>query len=188
MRRSAVIYIVILAILAGFYYYLNNRPQAAETANETPESTPAAIEYLFNAEDGLPIRVHIESKGGDVVEVARDAENAWALTLPIEAPADQGTVEAAVGQVSTIRILDRVPNLAKDAVGLDDPEFMITIQFTSDVERIVNVGVLTPTESGYYTNQQGDEEILIIGNSALDALIGLLTNPPYLVATETPPP
>ncbi len=188
MRRSAsIIYIIILAILAGLYYYLNNRPETAETDSETPASTPAAIEYLFNFEDGLPTRIHIESKAGDVVEVARDAENAWALTMPVEAAADQGTVEAAAGQVSTIRVLDRVPNLPKDAVGLDDPEFIITIQFTSDVERIIKVGVLTPTESGYYANQ-GDDEILIVSNSALDALIGLLTNPPYLTETETPLP
>jgi len=188
MRRSTAIYIVILAILAGFYYYLNNRPQAGETDSETPESTSAAIEYLFSFEDDLPTRIHIESKAGDVVEVARDAENVWALTLPFKAPADQGPVEAAVGQISTIRVLDRVPNLPKDAVGLDDPEFIITIQFTSNMERIIEVGVLTPTESGYYTNQRGDNKILIASNSALDALIGLLTNPPYLATTETPPP
>ncbi|HKI54032.1 MAG TPA: hypothetical protein VJ987_07885, partial [Anaerolineales bacterium] len=138
MRRSAsIIYIILLAILAGLYYFLNNRPETADS--EISTSTSVAVEYLFNSEDGLPTRIHIESRAGDVVEVARDAENAWALTMPVEAPADQGTVEAAAGQVSTIRVLDRVPNLPKDAVGLDDPEFMITIQFTSDVERIVKV-------------------------------------------------
>jgi len=185
MRRSAsIIYIVLLAILAGLYYYLNNRPPEAADSG-TPSSTTVAVEYLFNFEDGFPIRIHIESKDGETVEVARDAENAWAFVLPIEAPADQGSVEAAAGQVSTIRVLDHVPNLEAGAVGLDNPDFTITIHFTSDVERKIEIGVLTPTQSGYYVSR-GDGEILIVNKSALDALIGLLTDPPYL-ATETPP-
>ena len=184
MRRSTVTYILLLTVLAGLYYYLNNRPQ--ETVDETPTPTSEPIEYLFSVDDGLPTRIHIESKDGKVVEVERNAENAWVVTLPVEASADQGAVEAAAGQVSTIRVLDHVPDLPTDAVGLDDPEFTLTIQFTSDIERIVEVGVLTPTEHGYYISR-GDGDILIVGNAPLDALIGLLTNPPYL-ATETPSP
>lgn len=183
MRRSAsIIYIILLAILAGLYFYLNNRSESIDTELSIPTSTPT--EYLFSFEDGLPTRIHIESENGEAVEVARDAENAWVLLQPTEASADQGVVEAAASQITTLRIIDRVPGLAADAVGLDSPQFTITIQFTNDVERIIDIGVLTPTESGYYVSR-GDGEILIVNNSALDALIELLTNPPYL-ATETP--
>lgn len=181
-RSSSIIYIILLAILAGLYYFLNNRPESVD--NETPTFTPAAVEYLFNSEDGLPTRIHIESQDGETVEVARDAENAWTFLQPVEASADQGSVEAAVGQVTTLRIIDHVPDLDPGTVGLDSPDFTITVQFTSNMERIIKVGVLTPTESGYYVSR-GDGEILIVNNSALDALIGLLTDPPYL-ATETP--
>lgn len=183
-RSSSIIYIILLAILAGIYYFLNNRPESVDS--ETPISTPAAAEYLFDSEDGLPTRIRIESRDGETVEVARDAENAWAILQPVEASADQGLVEAAAGQVTTIRVIDHLPDLDPETVGLDSPDYTITIQFTSNVERIISVGVLTPTESGYYVSR-GDGEILIVNNSALDALIGLLTDPPYL-ATETPLP
>ena len=181
-RSSSIIYIILLAILAGLYYFLNNRPETVD--NETP--TSAVVEYLFNSEDGLPTRIHIEAQDGETVEVARDAENAWVFLQPVEAPADQGSVEAAAGQVTTLRVIDRVPNIDPGTVGLDNPYYTITIQFTNNMERIINVGVLTPTETGYYVSR-GDGEILIVNNSALDALIGLLTDPPYL-ATETPDP
>jgi len=183
-RSSSIIYIILLAILAGLYYFLNNRPETVD--NETPTSTVATVEYLFNSVDGLPTRIHIESQDGENVEVARDAENAWAFLQPVEAPADQGSVEAAAGQVTTLRVIDHVPNIDSGTVGLDNPHYTITIQFTNNMERIIKVGVLTPTESGYYVSR-GDGEILIVNNSALDALIGLLTDPPYL-ATETPAP
>lgn len=185
MRRSvSIIYIIILVILAGLYYYLNNRPQS--DIGETPEVTIAPAEYLFSFEDGVLTSIRIESRDGETVEVARNVENAWEFLLPIETSADQGLVEAAVNQVPTIRVLDHLPNLTAETVGLDAPEYKITVQFTGDVERIINIGVLTPTESGYYINR-GDGEILIASNIPLDALIGLLTDPPYL-ATETPLP
>lgn len=185
MRRSTGIYILLLVILAGLYYYLNNRPQKIEDQNAVID-TPESVEYLFNPSDGLPSLIRVESGTGEIVEVARNADNAWALTKPIEATADQGPVEAAAGQATTIRVLDHIPDLSKDAVGLDNPVYKITIQFTNNVERIVNIGVLTPTGNGYYANR-GDGSIMIVSNTGLDTLIGFLTNPPYL-ATLTPPP
>ena len=182
MRRSAGIYIFLLAILVGAYYFINNRPPKVD--DEISLSTPIPVEYLFSIEDGLPTRILIESKAGDTVEITRNEENAWVVTLPIETAADQGMVEAAASQITTTRILDHIPNLEKALVGLDDPEFILTIRFSGDVERIIDIGVLTPTGSGYYANR-GDDEIVIISNTGLDALIGFLSNPPYL-ATETP--
>ena len=183
MRRSTIIYLLLLVVLAGLYYYLNNRPQEAD---ELSSSTPAAVEYLFQPSDGLPTRIRISSKSGEVVELARNSENAWMLTLPTEALADQGPVEAAAGQITTIRILDHIPNLAENAVGLDDPAYTFTVEFSGDVERIIEIGVLTPTGNGYYASR-GDGDILILSNSALDAFIDFLSDPPY-PATETPPP
>jgi len=182
MRRSTVVYLVLLLVLAGVYYYLNNREQPADiTVTLEPESQ---VSYLFTAEDGLPTSIRIEAKNGETVEVARDADGAWALILPIEATADQAAAEAAASQVTTLRILDRVPDVDPEIVGLSEPEYTLIIRFTSGVERKAVFGVITPTESGYYV-RNADGEIVIVSKSSLDSLLGLLTNPPYL---ETPLP
>ncbi|HEX9838765.1 MAG TPA: hypothetical protein VGA72_05435 [Anaerolineales bacterium] len=182
MRRSTVVYLVLLLVLAGVYYYLNNREQPADiTVTLEPESE---VSYLFTAEDGLPTSIRIEAKNGETVEVARDADEAWALILPIEATADQAAAEAAASQVATLRILDRVPDVDPEIVGLSIPEYTLVIRFTSGVERKAEIGVITPTESGYYV-RNADGEIVIVSKSSLDSLLGLLTNPPYL---ETPLP
>ncbi|HEX5943245.1 MAG TPA: DUF4340 domain-containing protein, partial [Anaerolineales bacterium] len=91
--------------------------------------------------------------------------------------------EAAASQVSTMRILDTVPDLDPGIIGLDDPEYVLTLKFTSGGQRTVDVGVITPTESGYYVRDA--DKTVIVSRSAIDALLGLLTNPPYL---ETPTP
>jgi len=182
MRRSTVVYLLLFLTLAGVYYYLNNRAQPADILVTVEPSSE--VSYLFTAEDGLPTGIRVESKAGDTVEVVRDADNAWALTLPIEAKADQGLAEAAASQVTTMQILDNIPDIDLEIVGLSVPEYSLMIKFTSGVERKVEIGVITPTESGYYVrNTNGD--VLIVSRSAVDALLGLLNNPPYL---ETPTP
>ena len=83
-----------------------------------------------------------------------------------------------------MQILDRLPDIDPEIVGLTDPEYNILVKFTSGVERNVKIGVITPTESGYYV-QNTDGETVIVSKSSVDALLGLLNNPPYL---ETPTP
>ena len=181
IRRSTVVYIVLLLVLAGAYYYLNNREQPADielTAEPVPE-----VSYLFPAEEGIPTSIRIESNSGETVEVARGEDNAWALTQPVEASAEQGAAEAAASQVSTMRIVDTVPDVDLGIIGLEDPEYVLTIKLTSGEERTVDIGVITPTESGYYVRD--GERLVIVSRSAIDALLGLLRDPPYM---ETPAP
>jgi|SRR5688500_197238 len=182
MRQSTVIYLVLFLIVIGAYYYINNREQPADIALTLEPTTE--ISYLFTAEDGLPTSIRIESKAGNTVEVARNAENAWMVILPSEATADQASAEAAASQVTTMQILDRIPDINPEIVGLTEPEYNIVVKFTSGVERNVKIGVITPTESGYYV-QNIDSETVIVSKSSVDALLGLLNNPPYL---ETPTP
>ena len=181
MRRSTVIVVLLFLVMAGGYYFLNNRPKPADIAlTLEPADT---ISYLFSSADGVPVSIRVESKTGEVVELARNAENAWALTRPFEAAAEQGSAEAAASQITTLRILDRLPNISPKDVGLDVPEYTLIVKFTNAVERIAEIGVVTPTGSGYYVRT--NNEIVSVSASAIDAIIGLLTNPPY---AETPTP
>jgi hypothetical protein len=184
IRPSTVVYLVLLLALVGAYFYLKNREQSADievTVEPTSEVTQA---YLFPAEEGIPTRIRIESNTRGTVEVERDAEDAWVLTEPVEAPADQAAAEAAASQLTTMRIMDTVPDIDPQIVGLEDPEYVLTVTFTSAGERTVDIGVITPTESGYYVRNTAGE-MVIVSRNAIDPLIGLLDNPPYL---ETPTP
>ena len=185
MRRSTIIYILLLAFILGAYYYLNNREKPADIAI-TAEPNIEEPSYLFTPADGVPSYIRIQSKDLTVVEVARGTDNAWALIQPTEGAADQGSVEAAASQIAVMQILDRLPDIAPKDVGLDDPEYKMILKFTSGVERNVDIGVITPTESGYYVRVNGGE-IVIVSNSSVDSLLGLLSNPPY-PPMETPPP
>lgn len=181
MRRSTIVFVLLFIAAAVVYYFINNREEPADISlTLEPEDVVA---YLFSADEGVPSGIRVEAKDGAVVEVARDADNAWALIQPFEAAANSGSVEAAASQITTMRVLDTLPGVDLDVVGLKDPEYELTVKFT-DVERNASIGVITPTGNGYYVLNQ-DGEVVIVSASAVDGLLNLLTNPPYL---ETPTP
>jgi hypothetical protein len=182
IRPSTVVYLVLLLALVGAYFYLKNRPQSADIEVTVEPSAEVAQAYLFPAEEGKPTSIRIESKAGQSVAVVRDADNVWMLIQPVEAKADPAAAEAAASQVTTMRILDTVPDVDLKIVGLEEPEYLLTVKFMSGGERTVDVGVITPTESGYYARDPAGE-VVIVSRDAIDPLIGLLDNPPYL---ETP--
>ena len=183
IRRSTVVYILILLAVAGLYFFMKSREQSAEPS-ATPEATEE-VSYLFTAEKGTPTSILIQAKSGEEVELARSAENAWIVKQPLETEAEQGSSEAAASQVSAMRILERTQEIDPDVVGLKEPDYILTVKFTSGTERTVRIGVITPSESGYYVQNADGGEVLIVSKSSVDALLRLLTSPPY---QETPTP
>ena len=188
IRRSTVVYILLLVVLVGAYFYIKNRSQtkANIALTLTPEATSEPLNYLFTSDEGVPSSIRIQSKAGEAVELARDASGAWALTQPVAAKADQGSAEAAATQVETMRILNKVTNLDPGVAGLKTPEYVLTVKFPK-VERTINIGVVTPSENGYFVQDAAGGDIQIVSKSAVDALVTLLTSPPYL-ETLTPSP
>ncbi len=186
IRRSTVVYILLLLILVGAYFFIKYRAKTPDTAATITAEPSVVVTYLFPAEEGTPSDIRVESKTGKTVEVKRDTGTTWTLTQPIEAKADPAAAEAAATQVTTIRVLDSVPSVDPKVVGLDVPEYVLTIKFTSGVERKVDVGVVTPSESGYYVRDTSGK-IVIVSKDAIDALLSLLENPPYQ-ETLTPSP
>lgn len=184
MRRSTVVFLVLMLITLGAYYFVSKNPKKDDTAATTPIPTATEVSYLFTSDSGTPKSIHIESSSGETVEVARIG-NVWQVTKPIWAAADQGSIEAAVTQITTMSIVNRVKDVTPKDVGLDVPSDKIVIQFTNGAEQNVEIGVLTPTETGYYV-RVNNGDIVIISKSAIDALTSMLTTPPF-IATATPP-
>jgi uncharacterized protein DUF4340 len=189
MRRSTVVILLLLVIVAGVYYYVNNRAKSTDNTVSLTQAPTKEVSYLFNAQDGIPNDIRVESQTGETVELARDDKNAWAVKLPIAMAADQGSAEAAASQLTTIQITDKLAARAVNPndVGLDKPKYILTVKYANGVERKANIGVVTPSESGYYAQLDDDSQIVIVSKDSVDALTGLLTNPPY-AQTLTPSP
>jgi hypothetical protein len=179
IRQNTWILLVVLAALVGFSYYLTNQ-KIKQAAQATPTTSTAT---LFSSSDGSPIDIKISDNIGNTFEVVRSASGAWAVKAPIVTSADQGFAEAAASQISAITVIGNV-QLGPDIVGLDKPSYVINLTFSSNKTHKLTVGSVTPVQNGYYVQLDGSQ-IQIADKQGLDAVIGLLNNPPY-AATLTP--
>lgn len=172
--------ILMLAALVGLAFYLNREKEKTGAQDVTPtlETT-----YIFTAADGIVSSIEVKPAEGETVKIARNAENAWAVTLPIEAEANQGMAEAAATQVSALSIVSPIDG-KPGVFGFDNPAYIITIEFKNGAKHTLEVGDTTPTNSGYYVRVDKDK-MMITDLSGIDALLQIGFFPPYL---NTPTP
>jgi len=180
-RTGTWITLLLLAALIGLAYYLNRNEPIAET-----EATPALeATFVISEQDGNITGIEIKPVDGETVKVARNGEKVWALELPSATEADQGLVEAAASQITALKIIGEVDADAS-ILGLDEPAYVITIEFADGTKRTLEVGDTTPTRSGYYVRVD-KKKTLILTLSGIDSLTNLTRFPPYL-NTPTPTP
>ena len=181
-RVDTLIAVLLLAALIGFAFYLNREKKILEA-----EATPVSVEttFVFNESDGIANSIEVKPATGETVKVARDANNVWALELPIKTEADQSYAEAAASQLSALQIISTV-DADPSIFGFDAPVYIITIGFADGKTHTLEIGDSTPTNSGYYVRLDKNK-MMIVGLSGIDALTQLAIFPPYL-NTPTPFP
>jgi hypothetical protein len=199
-RAGTWIAVILLIALVGLTFYLKSEKEKSVIADVTPVSVP---EYIFSAEDGFVSSIEIKPADGEAVKVARNAENVWAVEMPIAGEANQGMAEAAASQVSALQVLSQIANSDPEIFGLKNPAFVIALEFQSGKKHTLEVGDATPTNTGFYVRLDNGK-IMIADISGIGALLQLGYAPPYLntptptalpptptavpAATETPTP
>lgn len=188
VKRPTWILLIVLALVIGAYFYLQERPLKAT------ELSPTAFKpgFLITKDSGALTKIHILDAQGNSLQMERDASGNWAITQPEPAAANQSQAEAAETQffaLSVLTTLETSPVL--DVIGLNPPAYTITLGFFGNTQKVLDVGGLTPTGSGYYVRLEG--KFYVISQSSINAVLGLLRNPPYaatptIPATETPNP
>ena len=181
IRRSTLVVLIILAALIAFTFYLRNQ-KAQQAAAATPTSSGTS-KSLFAAAEGNVTEIKVQDSAGISVDLARDQSGKWVLKAPKAADADQAAAEAAATQVTALHVLS-TPPLTLDIAGLSQPAYIMTFTFSSGKSHKLAVGAETPIQDGYYTSLDSGP-VQIVDLQGLNALIRLLTEPPY-PATPTP--
>jgi hypothetical protein len=180
-RAGTWLAVLLLIALIGLTVYLKREKEKAVIAEATPVSE---METIFAA-DGIVSSIEIKPTDGETVKLARNAENAWVVKMPLEAEADQGLAEAAATQISALQVISRIDDGKSPSVfGFDTPAVIITIEFAGGKKRTLEVGDATPTNSGYYVRVDKDK-MMVTDLSGIEALLQLGFFPPYL---NTPTP
>lgn len=186
IRRSTWITFAIFIVLGLLTWVL--LPQLKkndETAETTPTAQPTkSLLYDITTQDVTWVK--IADASGSAVEVERASASAsWVLVGETEETSDNDRINAMVGVLVNLpaaKTFDTAPGL--DVVGLDDPDYTITIRTYTGDEIVTKIGNLNVVGTGYYV-QVGGDPVVLVSNIVLDQVLGIIKEPP-LAATPTP--
>jgi hypothetical protein len=181
IRRSTwIILLVFLVWLGGAWYF--QKYQAEKAAAVTPT---VARKLLFEGVDQEQISgIEITSALGQTFAVAKDQDGNWVIEGFTAADTNTYQIEDMLSQLSNLTILSELdPSLALESVGLKVPIYTLKLTLQDGQQRIVQLGNVTPTGSGYYAKKE-NSTVAVVTKYVVDNLINYLDNPP--LATPVP--
>ncbi len=176
IRPTTWIAVVAFIAIIALAVYLNRKTQSDLLAQ--PTLAVAEKSFVF-PKDAVISSIEIKSLKGDAVKIERGTDKAWVLILPEKAAADQAACEAAASQAAALSIdlsIDAVNNLSD--FGLNHPAYTISVSFKNGETSVLIVGDASPSATGYYA-QLDKGSVNVVSKSGIDALLSLLTAPPY---------
>jgi hypothetical protein len=183
VKRPTWILLTILILVVGIYFLIKTNP----TKSIVPTPTASGNTFLITQADGTLQSLHIKDDNNHILQMQRDLSKTWVITAPKSAKADQalsGAAETQVGALRIVTVIETPPEAS--LLGLEIPAYTLELGFVSGISHKIEIGNMTPTNSGYYIRYD-DGKIYVISQAGIDALVNLLTAPPY-PATETPVP
>lgn len=151
--RKILIYALILAFVAGYYYYFEVYKRKQEQLKQASQSK------VFTLDKEVIDRITLKTKD-NIILIKED--NTWNITSPIEVEADQarvGDVLSVLVNLESQRSIGPSGNLAD--FGLVDP--VVTVQFSAGpAEYFIHVGSQTPTMRFRYAQSSGRDDIFLI--------------------------
>jgi len=111
-------------------------------------------------------------QGAVEVEIQKTPEGAWVIRKPVEAPADPGTVNSVLGEISALRAAEFVADSEGDLAlyGLTAPaqSFEVKTQVTN---RVLQIGQANPKDTNQVFARMADRPfVFTLPKSALDPL------------------
>src|SRR6266704_2887989 len=161
---------LLLATLAGLFWWSNKKEAAATKA----PAAPTATKIVEVPQDQIQ-SLTIEKAGSESIELKRVAGK-WSITAPNALPADQDAVSSLLstfGALNADKLLDeKAPNL--EQFGLTKPSLSVTATKQDGKTVKLLFGDETPTSTGSYAELGGDPRVFIVASyhkSSLDKTV-----------------
>lgn len=185
VRRSTWIVLAIFVLMVAAAVLLPRLQKTDETPESTATNQPTQIKvYDLGLED--VVWIQFMDMQGKLVEVERESPTAdWVMVGESVDTSDSIRIGSIAGQLMAMQALRTFETeLGVNAVGIDNPNYTVTVRTATGDVIINKIGNLNAVGSGYYIKVD-DEPVVIVAKIVLDEILGILTEPP-LAATPTP--
>jgi hypothetical protein len=186
IRRSTLIVVILFVLVAGFWIYLQKKPASSQSAQATLTPAPSLLNLAANSVTAFKL---VDSEGQVMIRVGTDGQ--WTVEQPANSTITPGNIQEILSQLAGISVvLSFTSAPPEEGTGLGKPAYTLSISTTTGPDRVIKVGMATPTDSGYYV--QVDQALpVVISKNAIDRVAELLrstrpTPTPLPSSTVTP--
>jgi len=156
--RTALIYLAVLAVLAGYFYYF----EVVRRQARTEEKETALL--LFQVEKAKITALQLDKDDGNPIVL--DKKTRWQIIEPIYSPADEFTVGSLLTSLESFKMEREVEAEAQDLqpYGLDKPR--LHLSFLADGTRHdLRVGSKAVVANQYYASGDRQNRVVLIATS-----------------------
>ncbi|MGI6189114.1 MAG: DUF4340 domain-containing protein [Caldicoprobacteraceae bacterium] len=155
-QRNAIALVVALALLAGVYLYITNRPKA-----EPEDDSDEQIEISKFDKDSI-VKMVLESAEGTLT--LEKADDKWTVDYSRPVELKETAVDDIAYSFSSLyaeRMIDENPE-DLSVYGLDKPAVKATAYLKDGTVRVLYLGNKTPAGNTYYLMAEGDPKVYTV--------------------------
>jgi hypothetical protein len=161
--KSLLVLLIVALGLGAYIYFVESKRDVDDTAKK---------DKVFAVQAGSIDEITIRSASGDETTLKKTGTD-WAVTAPVQAPADQSTASSIASTIETLDIQnsleDNPPSVTQ--YGLDPARFSVTFKAKGDqTSHRLDVGNKTPTGSDLYARIGGQPKLFLISGYLEDTL------------------
>jgi hypothetical protein len=152
--RTALIYLAILALLAGYFAYFEGVRRKARLAEEQ------RAHLVFQVDEGKITALKMMSRGGKPIALTKD-DGHWRLTEPIQSGADDFVLRGFVAALAGLKVERQVKSAVQDLspYGLHEPSLHLAFEAAGTWHNL-RIGAKAPVGDYFYAS--GDEETRVV--------------------------
>jgi hypothetical protein len=178
-RPTWILLAIFVVVLAAAWLWQRSQTNKVE---EEPTATPAP--RLLDLDTSTIRDVKLEDAQGKQLYLRRIGGGNWIMTEPDRQNVDLEKVNGVVEQLGFAEVISELSTPpAQDQTGLGKPAYKLTITDQSGKKYLIEIGVETPTQSGYYIRKDG--VVYVADKFGIDSLVDMLENPPIQPPTAT---
>jgi hypothetical protein len=181
IKKPTWILLIIFLLALGSAVFLDKNPGiTAGLHTSTPTLYPNLLSGFSSASASS---IEFTPTQGEHILIEKKADNSWEIK-GLEKTASQGKIEQLLTNISDLKIFAVMASgLKLDEVGLSQNPALLKIEYISGQGKLIKIGKLTQTDSGYYA-QVDDGPILVISKFGLTSVLDML-NPPSLLGDSS---
>jgi hypothetical protein len=179
--RTVLIYLGIVALLAGYLYYFEGVREKARLSDKE------RARLLFEVEASKISALRLSPAAGKRMALVRDGE--WRLTEPIQSPADAFVLRGLLAALAGLKGERPVEDATQDLrpYGLDRPTLFLVFEAAGRWYNL-RIGAKTPVGDHFYASGDQENRVVLIAaseESALNkSLLDLRGKEPFTLKTD----